>query len=562
MKKIKADQKLESAALTCNLPENRPLYVLKFLQMPLTLKIGYLNSEEFSMKKHIRFLSFAILLLSISPIIQAESPSSIGDSIASFFLNDTDSPGIKAAKYGIGGLTAVGALILLYKYFFKSASNKADTCIGFAPAPYLAEGPLALSTLQNACSLFPEHTKTYSQSAVHAGEFKRVIEAYLAHMEKQLNLNSEWLNFDQKLKQEFTPYVQKLVVPNDSEIAMWGDLHGSVHSLMRTLIKLRNKGYIDDNFKIIKDNFYMFFLGDYVDRGRYGVEVIYILLRLKLANPDRVFLVRGNHEDAQINDMFGFARELNSKGLSHLKNLIFKIYETMPLALFLGKASCTDFIQCCHGGIEPGFNPDPLLNANGNLTYEWITELKSKDWLEQLPTPLKTSFDLHASQLPNQANFIPQTPTIPTSIGFMWNEFIVEKNKAQPTLMDWHPQRGWLFGQSMTHAYNQQAWLAKSPNKICRIIRAHQHRGEMLDLLIDQKGVVSLWNGAVYTLLSAPASNIPDFSYDSFVVVQAAHNWPITQHYASITESSLWSRVLSPISNCFPSFYRRFKTVQ
>ena len=51
---------------------------------------------------------------------------------------------------------------------------------------------------------------------------------------------------------------------------------------------------IDDNFVLIPENLYMIFLGDYVDRGQFGAEVLYTILRLKLANPDHVFMVRGN----------------------------------------------------------------------------------------------------------------------------------------------------------------------------------------------------------------------------------------------------------------------------
>jgi hypothetical protein len=178
------------------------------------------------------------------------------------------------------------------------------------------------------------------------------------------NVNSRLFNCP---KTDF--YVQKLVVNNNSKIFIMGDIHGSIHSLLRNLLRLFILGYLDNNFRLIKDNTYIVFLGDYQSLGRYGTEVWYTILTTVANNdPNRIILLRGNHESTGVADSFGFLAELTTKYKTYaqaIKGKLSALWHHLPLALFLG---CNgNYAQFCHGGIDPKYNPKALLDGPNTL---------------------------------------------------------------------------------------------------------------------------------------------------------------------------------------------------
>jgi|GEM_PF-5808051 len=178
------------------------------------------------------------------------------------------------------------------------------------------------------------------------------------------------------------PYVQKLVVKDKSKVFFFGDIHGSCHSLLRGLERLRVLGYMDDKFilrnpekpdaKPENKDVYVVFTGDYQNLGRYGVETLHTLLRLYSRNPGNVILLRGDHENLGIIAGFGFKNELIAKYGQTVANEILSglniLFEYLPEALFLGCKG--NFVQCCHGGVEPRYNPSALLESSSAIKFE------------------------------------------------------------------------------------------------------------------------------------------------------------------------------------------------
>jgi hypothetical protein len=358
-------------------------------------------------------------------------------------------------------------------------------------------------------------------------EFKKVIHDFKVTSHEHLR-SAPWLSqgnpFIQRKITSFTPFAQKLSVPHGSEIAFFGDLHGNKKALDECILALQRDGYIDQNLVITKPQFYCIFLGDYVDRGPSGVEVLSTILTLKLRNPRSVFLVRGNHEDRLLNTVYGFKSELRTKFpeiTDDELNAVFDIYEYMPTVLYLGSGDYHDFIQCCHGGIEIGYNPYRLLADTHPNTYHALPLIERVEAVRELPPHLKQDV---IKNIPEHeiCNFKPVLPTNPVTLGFLWNDFIERQENYRSPVVDYHPGRGWVFGQKLTEYMLTR--INAHDIKLRAIFRAHQHHGGMLTLLEENKGIMPLWDFKVVTFLTAPFPNLK-FSSVSFGILKTARRY-------------------------------------
>ncbi|CAD5228114.1 unnamed protein product [Bursaphelenchus okinawaensis] len=103
----------------------------------------------------------------------------------------------------------------------------------------------------------------------------------------------------------------------------------------------------------------LLFLGDYVDRGENAIEILVILFLLKIAFPDQIHLLRGNHETPDLGNQFGQDCHIQfGKDFDGLFNCVF---DRMPLVALLDGEGCFEGekIYCAYAGISPCFEVCP-----------------------------------------------------------------------------------------------------------------------------------------------------------------------------------------------------------
>ncbi|KAI9475488.1 MAG: Metallo-dependent phosphatase-like protein [Benjaminiella poitrasii] len=169
---------------------------------------------------------------------------------------------------------------------------------------------------------------------------RRLLDAgYVSKVPKQLCLkNSEVTAICRAAMEIFLsqPSLLELSAP----VKIVGDTHGQYKDLLR----LFEMGGFPPSANYL-------FLGDYVDRGKQSLETFLLLLCYKIKYPENFFILRGNHESANVTKVYGFYDECKRRLSPKMWRTFVDVFNTLPIAgLVAGK------IFCVHGGLSPSLH--------------------------------------------------------------------------------------------------------------------------------------------------------------------------------------------------------------
>ena len=223
------------------------------------------------------------------------------------------------------------------------------------------------------------------------------------------------------------------VVTLTPPISVCGDIHGQFYDLL----ELFSVG--DD----CPETNYCF-MGDYVDRGHHSLETFLLLISLKIRYPERMTLLRGNHESRAITQVYGFYDECLQKCHSNnVYNYCISVFELLPISAVIDQK-----LFAVHGGLSPLINNINEIN-NVNRKQEVSEETIMSD--------------------------------------LMWSD----PNDDENTIEDWVVSvrgAGFLFGPETVKKFNHQ-------NNCEGILRSHQ---------LSQYGYHYSFGETVCTIWSAP----------------------------------------------------------
>ncbi|KNH04786.1 serine/threonine-protein phosphatase 4 catalytic subunit, partial [Perkinsela sp. CCAP 1560/4] len=173
-------------------------------------------------------------------------------------------------------------------------------------------------------------------------------------LEEQINAVLQGKTLKEKSVKELCKRAKDIFLKEDnmtrfpSPCTIVGDIHGQFFDLLEMFCI---GGDIPDTNYV--------FMGDFVDRGFHSVECFTVLLLLKVRYPDKICLIRGNHESRQITQVYGFYDEcINKYGSANVWRYFTEVFDHLPLAVLIDQQ-----VLCVHAGLSPHIETLADINA-------------------------------------------------------------------------------------------------------------------------------------------------------------------------------------------------------
>jgi len=237
------------------------------------------------------------------------------------------------------------------------------------------------------------------------------------------------------------------VVQLTSPVTVCGDIHGQFFDFLELL---RQGGPVSETNYV--------FIGDFVDRGNRSLETFSLLMAYKMKYPDKITLLRGNHECRQITQVYGFYEECQAKYGSPATWLrCTEVFDLLPLAAIIDGR-----VLCVHGGLSP--------------------DIVTIDQINTIP---------RMNEIPHEGPFC----------DLMWSD---PEDVATDTWQVSPRGAGWLFGSQVAKEFNHI-------NGLELICRAHQLVQEGYKYMFPEQSVVTVWSAPNYCYRCGNVASILEF---------------------------------------------------